>query len=149
MLRPNEYFSLPQHASMNFSRLLVVELAGLLELLLLQRKSVHQKVYLDPDPIEAEIMEHVRGEHKKVLRFRFQPIMIGQTLDHYCILEQIGAGGMRVVYRARDEVTLSERSYLSSVMKKPAFYSDGQGKGHPSPATLSQKPYPRPFTQKI
>jgi hypothetical protein len=65
MLRPNEYFSLPQHASMNFSRLLVVELAGLLELLL-QRKSVHQKVYLDPDPIEAEIMEHVRGEHKKV-----------------------------------------------------------------------------------
>src|SRR6201999_2679997 len=28
---------------------------------------------------------------------------VGQTLGHYCIVELIGAGGMGVVFRARDQ----------------------------------------------
>ena len=30
-------------------------------------------------------------------------ILLGQVLGHFCLLQQIGAGGMGVVYRAHDQ----------------------------------------------
>ena len=37
--------------------------------------------------------------------------MVGKRLEHYQILEQIGAGGMGQVYRARDEKLDREEPY--------------------------------------
>jgi serine/threonine protein kinase/tetratricopeptide (TPR) repeat protein/TolB-like protein len=34
---------------------------------------------------------------------RESPSLVGQTLSHYLVLEQIGAGGMGIVYRAHDQ----------------------------------------------
>jgi len=73
MLGPNEYFYPPQHALGEFARLMNVELTALMQLLL-ERNNLHQKVYFDPDAIEAEVMEHVRGEHKKRVRLKIAEI---------------------------------------------------------------------------
>jgi serine/threonine protein kinase len=35
--------------------------------------------------------------------------MVGHTLSHYRVVEQIGAGGMGVVHRAQDEQTGRDR----------------------------------------
>src|SRR5579864_1265000 len=52
--------------------------------------------------------------------------MIGQTLDHYKILAQIGEGGMGVVYRARDEVL--NRDVALKLLGRGA--ADKVGTGH-------------------
>jgi serine/threonine protein kinase len=44
--------------------------------------------------------------------------MVGRNLAHYLVLERIGAGGMGVVYRARD--TQLEREHLPAAC--PANY---------------------------
>src|SRR2546422_239928 len=52
--------------------------------------------------------------------------MIGQTLDHYRIVAQIGEGGMGVVYRARDEVL--NRDVALKLLAQGAI--DKVGSGH-------------------
>ena len=57
--------------------------------------------------------------------------MVGQTLRHYRIETKLGAGGMGIVYRARD--TRLDRSIAIKVLPVAASY-DAERKGQPCSA---------------
>ena len=52
--------------------------------------------------------------------------LVGQTLGHYVVLEQIGAGGMGVVYRAHDEQL--DRDVALKVLTSGVLAGDGARK---------------------
>jgi len=52
--------------------------------------------------------------------------LVGQTLGHYGILEQIGAGGMGEVYRAHDEQL--DRDVALKVLTSGVLADDGARK---------------------
>jgi tetratricopeptide (TPR) repeat protein/predicted Ser/Thr protein kinase len=67
--------------------------------------------------------------------------MIGRRLDHYRIVEQLGAGGMGVVYRARDEEL--ERDVALKVLPPSALADDATRKRFRQEAlSLSQLNHP-------
>ena len=67
--------------------------------------------------------------------------MIGRTLGHYRILEKIGAGGMGVVYRARDERL--ERDVALKVLPAGALADEAARRRFRKEAlTLSQLNHP-------
>jgi TolB-like protein/Tfp pilus assembly protein PilF len=63
--------------------------------------------------------------------------LVGQTLGHYRILDQIGAGGMGVVYRARDEQL--ERDVAVKVLPPGTLTSDESCKRFRKEALLLAK----------